>query len=118
MKEMKWRGVVTMLDTSTSKGQALGEALVSWTRLPITVWSDFKPAGLIKSIWLEPDRVSASGVISDGALMGRLVTGKPIPVEPVVVATDRVQKITGLIVVSRSVWLGAEIWMAESRQQH
>jgi len=111
-KELQWSGTIAVLDQATKDGKILhSHAHNTWIDLPITLWNHGKPAGVIKSITLMDTHIKAGGVASEGELLGRLLTGKPVNVSPNIKFAAGRTIITGLTVVSAPVWAGVHIRM-------
>jgi len=110
MQELGWAGTIALLDKPTKDGKILHSHVHnSWIDLPITVWNDGVAAGVITNISLLETHIIASGTASQGALLGRLMTGNPVHVSPNIKFTAGKTLITGITVVSTPVWAGVHI---------
>lgn len=105
MKELWWSGTIALLDKPTKDGKTIPRsAHNSWIDLPITVWNENQPAGVVRNIALLKDRIVAFGTVSNGTLVGRLLGGHSVYVSPNIKFMSSKNLITGITVVSKPVW--------------
>lgn len=105
MNELWFSGTIAVLDKPTTDGKTLpSSAHNSWIDLPITVWNEQQPAGVIRNIALLKNRIVAFGTVSDGTLIGRLMRGHVVYVSPNIKFMSSKNLITGVTVVAKPVW--------------
>jgi len=109
VKEIEWRGNVAFLDVPSNDSKILAYRTVEWTQVPMTLWHQDRPVGVVKAISLHDTLIYAQGTIADGQLIGEMLRGKKIPVSPNVKQVGKKQMITALTVVRDAPWPGVGI---------
>lgn len=109
MKEIEWRGNIAFLDVPSNGSKILAYETVDWAKLPLTLWHQDRPVGVVKVISLHKTLIHAGGTVADGQLIGEMLRGKKVAVSPNVKMVGKKQMITALTVVAKAPWPGVGI---------